>query len=288
MEKIKVLFTKFKSRWQLWLFPIVALIFCGWFLHKYFQEKGVEIVVSFSDAKSVQPEKTRVYFRGVPVGVVNKIQISEDGNQAECYISLQTNAIQFAREGSEFYLISPKVSFEKVSGLETLISGSYISLEPSKNSGDKKIKFKGELSKNSVDYDENSSLYILETDHAESISQGDTISFKGLSVGIVGDMKLNKTAQTVVINMHIKSNYTRLIRTNTVFWKKAGIKADLGLFGSKIKFNSLDTILRGGIEFATPEVAGKRAKPGTRYPLSSDEPKDKDKDSKKWNPALNF
>lgn len=288
MERIKKLFSKLKSRWQLWVFPFIALIFCGWFLHKFYMEKGIEIVVSFIDAKSVQAEKTRVYYRGVAVGVVSKIQLSKDGTRAECFISLQRNAIQFAREGTEFYLISPKVSFEKVSGLETLISGSYISLEPSKNPGDKQLNFKGELSKDSIDYEENSSLYILETDHAESISPGDTISFRGLPIGIVGEVRLSKSAQTVLINVYIKSTHTRLIRTNTVFWKKPGIKADLGLFGSKIKFNSLDTILRGGIEIATPESAGKRAKYGTKFYLSPEEPKDKEKDPKKWSPSLNY
>jgi paraquat-inducible protein B len=284
-ERLKL--DKFKSRWQLWFAPVIALVFCGYFLHKYFEERGVEIVVSFTDAKSVTAEKTRIFYRGVPVGVVNNIKISEDGEMADCYITLEKNAIQFARSGTEFYLISPKVSFEKVSGLETLLSGSYISLEPSKSPGEKQTKFKGLLSKNSVEYDENSSMYVLETDHAESITPGDNIFFKGLPIGVVGEVRLSKTAQTVLINVYIKNSYDRLIRTNTVFWKKPGIKADLGLFGSKIKFNSLDTILRGGIEIATPVAPGKRAKWGTKYPLLPDEPKDKEKDAQKWNPSLN-
>jgi len=73
-----------------------------------------------------------------------------------------------------------------------------------------------------------------------------------------------------------------LIRTNSVFWRKAGIKADLGLFNSEIKVNSFDSIMHGGIEFFTPNNPGAVAKAQSRYPLHGEAPKD----SGKWNPQL--
>jgi paraquat-inducible protein B len=275
---------KHNLTWHLWALPIFALVFSGYFLKKYMDQKGVEIKVSFSDAKSIQPDKTRVFYRGVPIGTVSSISLSEDGTRAICYISLQKDSSQFAVEGSKFYLVSPKVGFEGVSGLETLISGSYISVEPGDSKNSSQLEFKGESSKQSIETEENVTAYVLETDHAESVSSGDSVFFRGLVVGTVGDVNLSKSAQTVLINIHIRNKYARIIRNNTAFWKKQGIKADLGLFKSKIRINSLDTILKGGVEFATPNDAGAIARPGQRFPLLFDEPKDHEE--KKWNPDL--
>nr|BFD68971.1 hypothetical protein HAGR004_39930 [Bdellovibrio sp. HAGR004] len=60
------------------------------------------------------------------------------------------------------------------------------------------------------------------------------------------------------------------------------MQAKLGLFNSEIKVNSFDSILRGGVELATPDAAGEKAKAGTHFQLLEDAPKD----WKKWSPAL--
>lgn len=274
-----------KIKWHLVLFPILAFGFCGWFLVKYYQEKGLEIKILFSDAKSIDAEKTKVFYRGVPVGLVKGVNISEDGKRAEVIVSLEKNASQFAVEGSQFYLIYPKVGFEGVSGLETLISGSYITIEPGKKKNAKKTLFEGNLSKQqSKNPEEATSTYILETAHAESISIGDNIFFRGIVIGQVSLVRLNKTGQAVLVDIDIKNQHTRLIRENTVFWKKQGIKANLGLFGSDIRINSLDTILKGGIEIATPPEVKGMAKSYSKFPLLNDEPKNREK----WNPELTF
>lgn len=58
------------------------------------------------------------------------------------------------------------------------------------------------------------------------------------------------------------------------------------LFGSDIRVNSLDTILKGGIELATPNEAGPIAPHGQKFSLLRDEPKEKEKN--KWQPVLTF
>ena len=205
------------------MFPLVAIAFTGWYLKRYVAQKGTEITVSFSDAKSISPEKTRVFYHGVPIGTVKDITLSKDGTKAICHISLQNESSELAVKGSHFYLITPKVGFEGISGLDTIVSGSYISIEPGKKDGDKQKEFVGELDMRS-DRDENVTTYWLDADHAESISTGDNISFRGLNVGVVGEVKLSPTAQSVLIEANIKNKYAKLIRTNTAFWKSKGLR----------------------------------------------------------------
>lgn len=273
-----------RSNWYVWIFPIIALVFCGYLYINYRNQSGPTIKILFDDASSIQAEKTRVRYRGVTIGVVKKISLSEDSKEAIAYIALTREAEGFAVEGTKFWIVSPKVNFQGVSGLETLFEGTYIAAHPGKENGEEKTEFKGQLTSDSNESVENTTSYFLETANAESVSTGDSITFRGIPVGIVSKVTLSKTAQLAVVQINIQNRYTKLIRTNTAFWRKVGIQANLGLFNSEIKMNSLDSILHGGVEFFTPDAAGEIAKSQSRFTLYTTAPKD----YQKWNPKLDL
>lgn len=274
--------TSFKSNWYFWLFPLLAIAFSGWLMMKYFEERGLPITISFEDASAISAEKTKVLYRGVIIGTVNKITISEDNQTAIAHIILKRDAEHFAVEGSKFWVVSPKVGMQGITGLETIFQGTYITVEPGKADGAVQTEFKGSLSSESSESYENTSAYYLETNNVESISTGDSVTFRGIKVGSVSDVTLNKTGQLGVVKINIENKYVRLVRTNSFFWRKVGIQADLGLFGSKIKVNSFDSIMRGGVELWTPDSPGPIAKYGTRFNINPGPPKNWEK----WNPKL--
>ncbi|MGZ3721497.1 MAG: MlaD family protein [Bdellovibrionales bacterium] len=269
----------FKTGWYLWLFPAVALAVSGWFLYDYYAQVGPRIRIHFEDAGSIQPEKTTVRFRGVVIGTVQDVHISDDQKEVIADVLLRQDAKDFAVEGSKFYLVKPKVNFQGISGLETLIDGTFISVVP--GSGEPKANFKAQSSPTNEIADDMSS-FIIETPSTESISTGDSITYRGMRVGTVGKMHFPKGAQNVNVQINIENRYTYLIRNNTAFWRKVGIQAKLGLFGSDIKVNSMDSIMNGGIEFATPTQAAPRAKAMQKFTLLAAMPKD----VVKWSPAL--
>jgi paraquat-inducible protein B len=273
-----------KTNWYVWIFPVIALLFCGWLLFKYLHERGPMIQIHFEDASSLQAEKTKVRFRGVPIGTVKSLSISDDNKEVIANISLNKDAEQFAVEGSKFWVVSPKVNIQGISGLETIFEGTYIAVQPGKPDAEFKDDFKGLLSSETSESVENTTAYFLETSNAESMTVGDSVTFRGIPVGTITKVTLAKTSQQAHIQINIHNRYVKLIRTNTVFWRKIGIQANLGLFNSEIKMNSLDSILHGGIDFFTPDDAGPIAKGLSHFPLSQAPPKD----YQKWNPKLEF
>ncbi len=275
---------KLKSGWYLWFFPVFALMLAGWLCYDYYQERGPDIKIYFNDASSIQAQKTRVRFRGVTIGVVKKITISEDNKDVIALVTLQRDAKQFAVDGSKFWVVAPEVGFKGVSGLETIFEGTYISVTPGKPDGENKLEFRGQIGGQSVESVEDTVVYYLETDNVESVSEGDSVTFRGLKVGSVNKVTLSKTAQIATVQINIQGKYTRLVRTNTVFWRKVGIQAKLGLFNSEVKINSLDTLMRGGIDFFTPDNVGEMAKSHSKFPLSPAPAKGYEK----WNPKLEF
>ena len=273
----------FRNHWYVWLFPVIAFFISGYLFQQHFYNHGPTIQIAFDEATTIQNEKTRVRFRGVDIGIVKKITLSLDRKDVIVHVRLEKGADDFAVAGSSFWIVTPKVSLQGMSGLDTIFSGPYIEALPGPAGGALQTHFKGR-SQPAEDADtlENTSTYTVNTTSAESLNTGDSITYRGLNVGTIGKMSLNKSGQTIEIQLLILNRYTRLIRTNTVFWNKVGIQAKLGLFGSKIKVNSVDSIMRGGIELATPDTAGPQAKANTQFTLALEAPKD----AEKWSPIL--
>jgi paraquat-inducible protein B len=283
---LKVILQKFKahkSSFYIWVFPMIALIFSGWIFADYLFQRGPSIKIYFADASNIHPEKTRIRVRGVTVGIVKKVSLSSDGKEVIAYVDLQREAAYLAVEGSKFWVIVPKVNLSGVSGLETLFEGPYITVLPGKIDGLAKDEFNGQVGSDTNEAIENTTQFYLETPNAESLGIGDVVTFRGLNVGSITKLNLNRSAQSVMIQLNIQNKHLHLIRKNTAFWKKIGIQGKLGIFGSEIKINSLESILHGGVELFTPEPAAGLAKSKTVFSLSTVPPKG----SEKWNPNLN-
>jgi paraquat-inducible protein B len=272
------------AHWYVWLFPFFALVISIFLIYQHYHLKGEFIRIHFDEAAAIQPEKTQVRFRGVTVGMVKSVTIGEDNKDVIAHVLLQEGSENFAVEGSKFWIVSPKVSLEGLSGLDTLLGGAYIATVPGKSDAAPKEEFKAKMGSDASDPLENTTAFYLDSPSAESVAIGASVTYRGFAVGTVSKMNLSKTGQSIIIQINVHNKYDKLIRANSVFWRKVGIQADLGLFGSNIKVNSLDSILHGGVEFATPEPAGALAKALTTFPLAPAIPKG----SEKWNPKLEY
>jgi len=277
---MKTLRARVKAGWYIWLFPLLALAITGYLFYNYYKEQGPKIYISFDDASSIQPDKTEVRFRGVAIGKVSDVTISGDQRDAIVEVRLRKDARDFAIDGTKFSLVRPKVNFQGVSGLDTLFEGTYIAVFPGKG-GDPQDHFKAQSSA-PVNVLDDTSAFVIEADDAESVLSGDSVTFRGMKIGSVSKIGFAKGAQKVSLQINIDNKFAHLIRTNTVFWRKVGIQAKLGLFGSDIKVNSMESILNGGVQIATPTQAGPRAKAFQKFVLAPAAPKD----FQKWKPDL--
>lgn len=272
-----------RRRWYMWLFPLVALAISGYLFYQYFYDHGPVIKIVFDDASVIQVERTKLRFRGVEIGTVRDVEISKDHRSVEVSVRLIKGADRFAVEGSKFWVVTPKLSLQGFTGLDTLFSGPYIEVSPGAPDASKQLAFKGRQEIDTQDSLQNTSVYLLEASNGESLSAGDAITYRGITVGSIGRVGISRNGRTVDVQVNIQNRYVHLIRSNTVFWRKVGVQADLGLFGSSIKVNSLDSIMHGGLEFATPDSAGPMAKARSKFVLAPEQPKN----AAKWNPDLN-
>lgn len=272
----------FLKSWYVWIFPLCAMVICGILLVRHFQNQGVGIVITFPSADGISPGSTPIKYRGVTVGQVQGVQISEDEKSILASIEIMPRYKKYAVKGSKFWLVEPQISLQGVSGLSTLRDGTYIAVEPGSANEEAVYIFNAVGGPSSKIEDSKYSNYTLETSQLGALSEGDPIYYRGVRIGQIVGVSLHASSTKVLIDAGVQNRYAKLIRQNTHFWRKQAVQADVGILGAKIDIGSLETLMKGGVELAIPDKPGDQAKWGTHFSLLEERPKG----SEKWKPEI--
>ena len=118
--------SKFNLLTSIWIVPFIALIIAGWLAYQYFADLGPEVRIVFPKNEGLIAGQSQVKFRNVPVGKVTKILITEDTKGVVVVVRMIKDAEPYMTERAKFWIVKPEVGLSGVSGLDTLISGTYI------------------------------------------------------------------------------------------------------------------------------------------------------------------
>lgn len=266
--------------WLLWLIPAGAAALCLWFLYRDYIAAGPLITISFKNAGGLQEENTQVQYRGTQIGEVKKIFLSPDAQSVMVKARLASFASELARAGSVFWIVRPEVSVGAISGLQTIVSGNYIEVQP--GGGPATNTFTG-AEQEPIEVQSNALQVILLAHDLGSIQTKSPVFYRGLQVGQVDYFQLAGNSQQILFHAEVWPQYAPLVRFNSVFWNAGGFDVHLGLLkGIQITAESPRTVISGGIEFATPTDYGDIASNGAIFQLF-EKPEDK---WKAWSPAI--
>ncbi len=241
----------FESR--MWWLTLICFILAFWFTWKAIPSKGPTIVIRFPDGHGLKAGDA-VRHRGIDVGLVDSVALSESLSQITATVTLTPEASGLAREGTRFWIVRPQLSFAGVSGLETAVGAKYIAVSPGESEAEHRSQFEG-LSAAPPDENFGEGIdVVLRSDAKHGVSVGAPVSWRGVEVGQILSINLSPDARFVDIHARINSEYTRLLRSSSQFWVTSGLGLDVGLSGLRLNADSLTTIVRGGVSFATPAV----------------------------------
>lgn len=114
----------------LWLLPLLAIIVAGWLLYKAVNEGGERIQIHFNDAVGLVAGRTTIRYQGLEVGIVRDVTLSKDLKSIYVSADIYPEAVKTLRTHTQFWLVKPKASITGISGLDALVSGNYIALQP--------------------------------------------------------------------------------------------------------------------------------------------------------------
>jgi paraquat-inducible protein B len=132
------------------------------------------------------------------------------------------------------------------------MSGTYIEIEPGQ--GAPQTLFVGLESPPVVHSDTAGKQVTLMARQLGSIDRGSPIYYQGIVAGEVLGYEMANDFQNVLIHAFVKAPFDGLVRSNTRFWSGSGIDLSVGPDGLRLKTESLQALLFGGIAFDTPEL----------------------------------
>jgi paraquat-inducible protein B len=237
------------------------------------------VTIYFQNGDGLQEQNSSVKYRGVKIGEVKTLKLTKDHQQVEITAQLNPSAANVARQGSIFWIVRPELKLGSISGLRTIVSGNYITVQP--GNGGRTNTFIG--AENEPIQPIPALDVILLAPRLNSVQKQSPVFYRGIQVGEVIGFQLGDNADNVVIHARIREEYAPLVRANSKFWNAGGINFHLGLFsGAQISAESAQTLISGGLEFATPPDFGNAATNGAVFDLNDKE----DPAWEKWSPVI--
>jgi paraquat-inducible protein B len=236
---------------SIWLIPIVALLISLWLAYQYFAQLGPEITIEFESSAGLKAKQSQIKFRDVTIGTVKKISL-KDGNKGVIITArINKDAQRLINENAKFWIVKPKIDKTGITGLETLVSGSYIELY-STHGGTLKENFIG-LEEPFLDEKNIKGKYFkLNAPNSYDIEQGSLVYCRNVEVGEVKHVNLSENGDMVEFGIFIKDPYEKFINTQTQFFYMSNFKIDLSKSRLDMSLASSTQIIYGGIAFSTP------------------------------------
>lgn len=238
-----------------WLIPIVAAIIGGTLVVKTYLQKGPTITISFKSGEGLEAGKTKVKYKDVEVGLVKNITISEDITQVIATVELRKEVTPYLVEDTKFWVVRPRISGGGISGLGTLMGGSYIGVDVGISKQSQRT-FTGLETAPAVAMDAPGSRFQLHSPDIGSLDIGSPVYFRRIQVGQVVSYELDKDGKGVTFKVFVAAPYDKHVRANTRFWNASGVDLTMDANGLKVDTQSLMSILIGGIAFQTLDESG--------------------------------
>ncbi len=236
-----------------WLIPVLTLMIGGWLIFRTLADQGPVVTVEFRTAAGIEAGRTRVKYKSVDVGVVEQVQFAQDFSNIMVRVRFDPGMDNLLRRNTRFWVVRPQFSLRGASGLETLISGAYIQIDP--GPGSPQRHFVGLENQPLITADEPGRTVTLVTESLGGIDAGSPIYYRGILAGEVLGRELASDRRSIYVAAFIRDPFDQLLRGNSRFWSVSGMDVGFGADGPEVRLESLQALIFGGIAFETPPEA---------------------------------
>jgi paraquat-inducible protein B len=234
-----------------WLVPAVALAIGAWLALSHWLERGTTIIISFRTAEGLQAGKTKIKYKDIDIGQITGINLAPDLSGVIATAELVKGAESRVVADTRFWVVRPRISGSTVSGLQTLLSGSYVAMDVGKSTQRARV-FTGLEQPPAFTTDAPGKQLTLRAEDIGSLDVGSPVYYRRLQVGQVAAYELEKDGKAVKITVFISAPFDQFVTADSRFWHASGIDMALDAEGVRIKTESLVSIAIGGIAFAAP------------------------------------
>jgi len=253
-----------------WLLPLIAILFAAFVLWRAYVDRGPLIEISFESAGGVKAGETEIRRRDVNVGTVEAVRLSDDLNTVIIDARLDPQVAPYIDTDTRFWIVNARINTTEISGLSTLLSGSYIEVDWDDQPGDRKSSFVGLTEAPLTTRGLPGMRVTLDADEAGYIYVGSPVFLRQIEVGRVERRRLSDDGLQVLFDVFIAAPYHKHVYPETRFYGVSGVEASFGAEGASVRVESISALFTGGIAFENSEMSAD-SKPlmvdGVRYKL---------------------
>ncbi|MET1028497.1 MAG: MlaD family protein [Dongiaceae bacterium] len=236
----------------IWIIPIIAVAIGLWLAWDTYSKRGPTITISFVTAEGLQAGQSQLKYKDIVFGTVKSFILTPDHKRVLVTIETTRQAEPLLTDKTVFWVVKPRLFAGNVSGLDTLLSGSYIGMLPPEAGGKPQRKFIGQEDPPILEENVPGRTFLIKASRLGSISLGSPMFFRDISVGEVLGWEFADRAESVTLRVFVRAPYDAYVNDETRFWNASGISVKLAGSGVEVQIESLRAILLGGIAFETP------------------------------------
>ena len=236
----------------IWIIPIVAIAIGGWLAWNTLSKEGPTITISFDSAEGLQAGQSQLKFKDIVLGTVQSLDLTPDHSRVLAKVSTTRQAEPLLTDTTVFWVVKPRLFAGNISGLNTLLSGSYIGMLPGQTAGKSQREFTGREDPPVLQANVPGHIFLLKANRLGSISLGSPVFFRDLSVGEVLGWDIADMATSVTIRAFVRAPYDSYVHDESRFWNASGVSLKLSGAGVELQMESLRALVLGGIAFDTP------------------------------------
>lgn len=234
-----------------WLVPVLAALIGLAMLVNSWLSAGPVITITFQTAAGLEAGKTPVRYKDVTVGSVTSIELSSDGSHVVATVALVKNAENLTHENTRFWVVRPRIGAGGISGVDTLLSGAYITVDVGDAPNYAK-SFTGLETPPTVIGGMPGKSFVLRASDMGSLDIGTPVYYRRIQVGRLASYLFDPSGQVINIQVFIDAPYDKFVTTDTRFWNASGVDVSLGSEGLRLRTQSVATLVAGGIAFDIP------------------------------------
>src|SRR5262252_3349234 len=236
----------------IWIIPLVAVAIGAWLAWDTLSKEGPTIRISFDNGEGLQAGQSHLKFKDIVFGTVKSLELAPDRTHVVVTVATTHEAKRLLTDKTIFWVVKPRLFAGNVSGLETLLSGSYVGMLPGQTAGKPQHEFVGQEDPPILSANVPGHTFMLKAKRLGSISLGSPVFYRDLNVGEVLGWDIADMAEYVTIRAFVRAPYDGYVHDQTRFWNASGVSVKLAGAGVEVQMESLKALLLGGIAFETP------------------------------------
>src|SRR5215831_19715929 len=158
-----------------WIVPLLTGLIALWLAWDTFSKRGPTITITFETAAGLTAGQSQLKYKNVVMGTVTKIAIAPDLSDVVVTVETTREAEPLLTDKTIFWVVRPELFAGNVTGLDTLLSGSYIGMRPSAEKGKPQHHFVGQQNPPVLQAWTKGTSYRLQSRRLGSISVGSPI-----------------------------------------------------------------------------------------------------------------